>query len=105
MIFQNVQNSFVLSALNAILLLCSLRQFMKNNAVACMSTFLSKNRKLRLAYPQYNGLTIIIAETPNATDIFLLPHISSLHCTIRNCPYRRTLSKTLFLMPSKDHAH
>ena len=80
---QMLQNSFVLSALNAILLLCSLRQFMKNNAVAGMSTFLSKNRKLRLAYPQYNGLTIIIAETPNATDIFLLPHISSLYCGIR----------------------
>ena len=38
-----LQNSFVLSALNAILLLSSLRQFMKNNAVAGMSTFLSKN--------------------------------------------------------------
>ena len=49
---QMLQNSFVLSALNAILLLCSLRQFMKNNAVAGMSTFLSKNRKLRLAYPK-----------------------------------------------------
>ena len=49
---QMLQNSFVLSALNAILLLSSLRQFMKNNAVAGMSTFLNKNRKLRLAYPQ-----------------------------------------------------
>ena len=78
---QMLQNSFVLSALNAILLLSSLRQFMKNNAVAGMSTFLSKNRKLRLAYPQTTDSPWQLRK-PQMLWIFSITAYSRLHCGI-----------------------